>query len=65
MQTKGELIYNDVCTGCIFGCLIYSEWLVNRGDHGLKHFWVYLFVYFLIKQVIAHKEYYKVNNRLF
>ena len=59
MQTKRELIYNDVCTACIFGCIIY------RWNHELKNFWGFLFVYFLIKQVIAHRENYKLNNRLY
>ena len=58
MQTKGELIYNDVCTVCLLGLIVF-QW--NRG----QRFWMYLFVYFFIKQIIAHKEYYKLNNRLF
>ena len=58
MQTKVELIYNDVCTGCLFGFLIYR-------NHELKSFWSFLLVYFLIKQIIAHRENYKLNNRLF
>ena len=58
MQTKTQLIFNDLYTVCILGLIIF-EW--NKG----QRFWIYLFVYFLIKQIIAHKEYYKVNNRLY
>ena len=58
MQTKTQLIFNDLYTVCILGLIIF-EW--NQG----KRFWMYLFVYFFIKQIIAHKEYYKLNNRLF
>lgn len=59
MQTKAQLIFNDICTVVSLGCAIY-RW---GGD--MQNFWLFLFVYFLVKQLIAHKEYYKKNNRLF
>lgn len=58
MQTKVQLIYNDVCTVWLFGFLIYR-------NNELKSLWSFLFVYFLIKQIIAHRENYKLNNRLY
>lgn len=59
MQTKVQLIYNDICALAILGCVLY------RWNLELQNFWLCLFVYFLIKQLIAHKKYYKRNNRLF
>lgn len=59
MQTRVQLIYNDICTVGILGCVIY------RWGRELQNFWFFLLVYFLIKQLMAHKEYYKENNRLF
>ena len=59
MQTKTELIYNDICMVCMIGFIFY------RWNHDLRNFWIFLFVYFLIKQILAHKENYKLNKRLF
>ena len=59
MQSKAQLIYNDICALAMLGCSIY------RWGQDLQRFWMLMFVYFFIKQIIAHKEYYKVNNRLF
>jgi hypothetical protein len=60
MQTKVQLIYNDVCTVCILALIIF-----NGTDNGLKFFWVFMLIYFLGKQIIAHRNNYKLNHRLF
>lgn len=59
MQTSRDLIYNDVCTVCLLGMVLY-RWNQER-----MFFWVFLFVYFLVKQIHAHRKYLNLNNRLF
>ncbi len=59
MQTRTQLIYNDICVLGVLGCMI------NRWGQDMMRFWMILFVYLLVKQFIAHRENYKVNNRLF
>ncbi len=61
MQTKAQLIYNDVCVLGALGCAIY-RW---GQDMFMLIFWMFLFVYFLFKQILAHRENYKLNNRLY
>ncbi len=59
MSFKTSLIYNDFLTAALLGCVVF------RWDHDLKSFWIFMFVYFFVKQIIAHKNYYKLNKRLF
>ncbi len=59
MQPKSELIYKDVLVLLFFGLTIY------RWNNDLKYLWLFLFVYNLVKQLFAHKEYYKLNNKFY
>ncbi len=61
MQTKAQLIYNDVCTVCLLVFIAFN----GTSAGGLKNFWMFLFVYFLGKQIMAHRDNYKLNHRLF
>lgn len=59
MQTKTELIYKDVLAVFILGIVIY--YWANES----KNFWKFMFLYFVVKQILAHMKYYKLNNRLY
>lgn len=59
MQTKTELIYKDVLAVFILGIVIY--YWANES----KNFWKLMFLYFVVKQILAHMKYYKLNNRLY
>ena len=60
MQTKAQLIYNDVCVVCLLALIVF-----NGMSQGMKNFWVFLLIYSFGKQIIAHRENYKLNNQLF
>jgi hypothetical protein len=60
MQTKVQLIYNDVCTLCVLALVIF-----NGTNTGLNFFWICMFIYFMGRQIIAHRSNYKLNHRLF
>jgi hypothetical protein len=60
MQTKAQLIYNDVCVVFLLAMLVFKG-----TDTGLQNFWVFLLIYSLGKQIIAHRDNYKLNHRLF
>ena len=59
MQTNGELIYKDVLAVCVLGIVVYY-W-----DNELHNFWRFLFLYYFVKQIWAHWEFYKLNNRFY
>jgi hypothetical protein len=59
MSFKTSLIYNDLLTACMLGFVVF------RWNHELRSFWILMFVYFFVKQIIKHKEYYKLNKKLF
>jgi hypothetical protein len=59
MQTKRQLIYDDLCTIGILGLVLFD-------DHAhMGKFWIGLLEYFFVKQSYSHWEYYKMNHRLF
>jgi len=59
MQTKGELIYKDVYVAIILAIVIYC-W-----NNELHNFWRLLFLYFFVRQILAHIKFYKLNNRFY
>jgi len=60
MQTKTQLIYNDVLTMGLLGVVLF-----DKHSASMSWFWIILFAYYLIKQAWAHRNNYKLNNRLF
>jgi len=61
MQTKTQLIYNDVCAIGILALIVFN----SMGQGLQKKIWVFLFIYSLGKQIIAHIENYKLKKQLF
>ncbi len=61
MQTKGELIYKDIVVIFTLGVIL-SEWNV---DFRQKSWMVIVFVIFFVRQIMAHKVYFKLNNKFY
>jgi hypothetical protein len=59
MPTKEELIFKDVLAVFVLGIVVFY-W-----DNELKNFWRFLFLFYLVKQILAHMKYYKLNNRFY
>jgi uncharacterized phage infection (PIP) family protein YhgE len=59
MQTKGELIFKDVITVICFSLIIYT-WNTERWN-----IWAIIFVLSLIRQIMAHRTYFKLKNRFY
>ena len=59
MQTKEELIFKDLLAVFVLGIVIFY-W-----NNELKNFWRFLFVYYFVKQIWAHREFYKLKNRFY
>jgi hypothetical protein len=59
MQAKGELIFKDVRTACMFAMIIYG-WNTK-----LLILWISLFVFYFGLQILAHQANYKLNNRFY
>ena len=60
MQTKGQLIYNDIVMVFALGVIIYD---LSRGRDVM---WlIILCVYLIIKQIMAHRVYFKLKNRFY
>ncbi len=60
MQTKAQLIYNDVCVLAILVTVLAG----NSTGFLLKYF-IGLFVFFFIRQTLEHRKHYKINHRLY
>ena len=61
MQTKGQLIYNDIVVVFILSVMLY-EWNV---DFQQKSWMIIFFVICLVRQIRAHKDYFKLKNRFY
>lgn len=60
MQTKGHLIYNDIVAVFAFGLIVY-DFSIGRAVTWI----VILFIYLITKQIIAHRAYFKINNKFY
>ena len=61
MQTKTQLIYNNTVAVFTLGVILY-EWNV---DFVQKLWMIILFVYWLVKQIMAHRVYFKLKGRFY